>query len=76
MSNKFKKQLEIKVGGILNPVAKNAHKFNKSQVFIDQKKTYRRNNKHKGLIPFKKLWQERFLKGVQAQMLSFAFMSA
>jgi len=33
---------------IQNPVAKYAHRFNKSQVFKDKKNHYRRNAKHKG----------------------------
>jgi len=37
---------------IQNPVAKYAHRFNKSQVFEDKKNHYRRNAKHKGKDAF------------------------
>lgn len=30
-----------------NPVAKHAHKSNKSQVFLDKKSTYKRKAKHR-----------------------------
>jgi len=47
---------------IKNPVAKFAHHYNKSQVFVDKRK-YQRKAKHKGMEPFSIISSETIEKG-------------
>lgn len=48
-----------------NPVAKNALKFNKAQVFRDQKNNYSRKAKHKNWVPSNNVLPKTLLEGTQ-----------
>ncbi len=47
---KRKKSKDLLKAGVVNPVAKYAHRFNRAHVFKDKSK-YQRHGKHKGQEP-------------------------